>query len=305
MSVRSAQKAAYRLTHCGPNLVGGGEDSGHHYDASLPGCPPAEQPRKPLAAFDLLMTEPDQPLALHTVTTGEGPAAVFVHGIADDSAVWAAAVAVLSEHCCCTAIDLPGHGRSPNPTEPAAYEREALLAALDRVLARTGPAVLIGHSLGGYLGLAHAITRPGVLQGLVLVAAGPGFRDAAAMKKWNDRVHLSAPRMKISPVAASAGLHVDSLVINGLQEITIPVGLLVGSQDKAFLGANDYLERKLPNARRRTVEGGRHRLMRTHPDEVAAMTLRVLAATPTSPAQPPGSEPPTSEPPASPPPSKG
>ena len=215
---------------------------------------------------------------MHTETTGTGPAVVLVHGIADDSSIWAGTVAELNADCTCTTIDLPGHGRSPTPAEASAYEREALLIAIDGVLADTGPAVLIGHSLGGYLGLAHSLTRPGVLRGLVLVATGPGFRDAASMHDWNDRVRLSAPKLDIPRVAATASLHTDSMVIDRLTEVALPVGLLVGSRDKAFLGANDYMERKLPDVRRRTIEDGRHRLMRTNAADVADMAREVVSA---------------------------
>ena len=204
---------------------------------------------------------------------------VLVHGMADDSTIWAPTVQDLSAGCACTTLDLPGHGRSPAPTEATAYEREALLSSIDDVLARTGPAVYVGHSLGGYLGLAHCITRPGVLRGLVLVATGPGFRDAASMQDWNDRVHLTAPKLDIPRAATTASLHTDSMVIDRLTEVTVPVGLIVGSQDKAFVGANDYMERKLPEVRRRTIKDGRHRLMRTHPGEVAGMVREILAAT--------------------------
>ena len=138
--------------------------------------------------------------SLYQQRTGTGPAVVLVHGIADDSSIWAGTVAALSADCACTAIDLPGHGRSPTPTESSAYERKALLASIDEVLDGTGPAVYVGHSLGGYLGLAHSITRPGVLRGLVLVATGPGFRDAAAMADWNDRV-TSAPPVSTYPTS--------------------------------------------------------------------------------------------------------
>ena len=215
---------------------------------------------------------------LHREVTGTGPAVVLVHGWGDDASIWAATAEELSVDCACTSIDLPGHGRSPAPTEASAYEREALLASIDAVLDGTGPAVLVGHSLGGYLGLAHTITRPGSLRGLVLVATGPGFRDEDARQAWNDRVHLSAPRLDIPLVAAIASLHTDSLVIDRLTEVSVPVGLLVGSQDRAFLGANDYMERKLPDVRRRTIDDGRHRLMRSHPAEVAAMVREVLSA---------------------------
>ena len=203
---------------------------------------------------------------------------VLVHGMGDDGSVWAGTVEALRADYACTTVDLPGHGRSGAPSERAAYEREAVLASLDAVLARTGPAVYVGHSLGGYLGLTHCLTRPGAVRGLVLVAAGPGFRDASAMKDWNDRVHLSVPRLTIPPIATTTSLHTDSLVIDRLAEVAVPVGLLVGSHDKAFVGANDYMERKLPDVRRRTVDGGRHRLMRTHPEAVAAMVRTVAAA---------------------------
>lgn len=216
--------------------------------------------------------------ALHTATAGAGPAVVLVHGMGDDASVWGRTVEALAADFACTTVDLPGHGRSPAPSDRSAYEREAVLASLDAVLERTGPAVYAGHSLGGYLGLAHALTRPGVLLGLVLVAAGPGFRDAAAMKDWNDRVHLSAPRLSIPRIATVTSLHTDSLVIDRLGEVTVPVGLLVGSDDRAFVGANDYMERKLPDVRRRTVDGGRHRIMRSHPEVVAAMARDVAAA---------------------------
>ena len=215
---------------------------------------------------------------LHRTTTGTGPAVVLVHGFADDSTVWDTTVAALEADCTCIAVDLPAHGRSPAPTEPADYERAALLASIDDVLADTGPAVYVGHSLGGYLGLAHSVTRPGVLRGLVLVAAGPGFRDAASMQAWNDQVRLNMPRLDLPRVAATSSLHTDSMVIDRLDEVTVPVGLLVGSRDKAFVGANDYMERKLSDVRRRTIDEGRHRLMRTHSDAIADMVRQVVAA---------------------------
>jgi pimeloyl-ACP methyl ester carboxylesterase len=211
---------------------------------------------------------------------------MLVHGFGDDSTVWNTTVDDLGADCACTAVDLPGHGRSPAPEESAAYEREALLASFDAVLDRIGPAVYVGHSLGGYLGLAHCITRPGVLKGLVLVAAGPGFRDAAAMQEWNDQVHLAMPRLDLPRVAATSSLHTDSIVINRLGEVQIPVGLVVGTRDRNFVGANDYMGRKLADVRRRTIDDGRHRLMRTHPTEIAGMVREVLVAAHSTPGGP-------------------
>ncbi len=207
---------------------------------------------------------------------------LLVHGMGDDSSIWVDTVAALADDFSCTTVDLPGHGRSPAPTDPAAYERAAVLESLDAVLEQIGPALLIGHSLGGYLALAHHITRhttrPGTIPGMVLISAGPGFRDADSMARWNSRVHANAPNLSIAPVAATISLHVDSLVMDRLDEVTIPVGLVVGSEDRNFLGANDYLENKLTQVQRLTIGGGRHRIMRTHPGEVAAMVHDTAAA---------------------------
>ena len=258
---------------------------------------------------------------LHRTTVGSGPPVVLLHGMGDDSSVWDETVAELAGDFACTAVDLPGHGRSPAPDDPAAYEREAVLDAIDEVLERTGSALLVGHSLGGYLALAHRITRrdgsatgPDDAQqvtgsrhqttgpaaagsddaqqvtgsrhritgpaapGLVLVSAGPGFRDADSMAQWNDRVRANAPSLSMAAAAAAIGFHVDSMVIDRLEEVTVPVGLVVGSEDRNFRGANDYMEARLADVRRTTVEGGRHRVMLTHPGEVATMAREVAAA---------------------------
>ena len=218
-------------------------------------------------------------VSLHTDTRGDGPPVVFVHGLDDDSGLWEPVVELLTDDVRCVSVDLPGHGGSPAPEDPAAYEREQVLVSLDAVLAKLDrPAVLVGHSLGGYLGLAHAITRPGVLRGLVLVATGPGFRDPDAREQWNSRVAANASDYGISETAARIAFHVDSLVIDRITEVELPTALIVGSRDKGFLGANDYLERKLPHAVRTTIDDGGHKVMRSHPavvaDAVRSIALR-------------------------------
>lgn len=208
---------------------------------------------------------------------GRGPCLAFVHGLDDDSSCWDAVVDELAPDHRCISLDLPGHGESPRPTDTRAYRRDAVLESFDRALDPIGPAVFVGHSLGGYLGLAYAITRPGVLRGLVLVGSGPGFRDPDKRQRWNDRILANAPDLEIDHRAATMALHEDSLVIDNLSEIAIPVALVVGSEDRGFVAANDYLERELATAERTTVQGGRHYIMRTHPSAVG-QAIRRLAA---------------------------
>ncbi len=226
---------------------------------------------------------------LHTIVSGppasDGDVIVlWVHGVDSDATVWDPAIALVSAEYACAAVDLLGHGASPVSTDEDDYRREAVLADLDTVIAglRTeapqARIVWVGHSLGGYLGLAHALTRSGdeAIDGLVLVSTGPGFRDPEAMTSWNDRVRANAPKYSVSEAAATIAFHHDSLVMERLTELTLPVSLVIGDGDKAFLGANDYLERKLPHASRTTVEEARHFVMRSHPESVAAAVATVV-----------------------------
>ncbi|MEM9201136.1 MAG: alpha/beta fold hydrolase [Actinomycetota bacterium] len=227
---------------------------------------------------------------LHSVTTGP-PASVgdlvtlWVHGVDSDASVWDPAVALVSATYRCVAVDLRGHGASPVSDDEADYLREPVLTDLDAVIAAIrsdapdARIVWVGHSLGGYLGMAHALTRSGAnaIDGLVLVSTGPGFRDPDAMASWNERVRANAPNYNVSEAAATIAFHHDATVMERLTDLTLPLALVIGDGDKAFLGANDYLERKLPHATRTTVEDARHFVMRSHPEAVADAVDQVAA----------------------------
>ena len=219
---------------------------------------------------------------LHVTTSGTASSGtatlLFVHGVDSDSEVWTPTIDLLADHLC-VAVDLPGHGKSPVSTDPAAYERGAILQDLDAVISELArPLVFVGHSLGGYLGMAYTLTHPNTVDALVLVSTGPGFRDPEARQSWNSRLLKNAPSYGVSEMAATAGLHVDSMVIDRMAELTLPLALLIGDGDRAYLGANDYMETKLPQATRTTVEGARHYVMRSHPEQVSAAIRRIAAS---------------------------
>lgn len=183
------------------------------------------------------------------------------------------------------AIDLLGHGQSPAPDDPLLYTRDGALADIDDVLAELGrPAVLVGHSLGGYLALAHAATRPGVALGIVVLNTGPGFRDPEKREAWNERSHRNAHRFGVPERAANLNLQEDSVVMDRLAEMATPTLVLAGDADRPeYTSSGQYLERKMPSARLQVIAGGEHMMHEdSHAAQVADAIEQFVAELPAS-----------------------
>jgi len=83
---------------------------------------------------------------------------VFVHGCCgiggtywditpDGRAGWA--TGALAAGYVTYVVDLPGHGRAPQPNDFASMGLAPAVAALQALVAEVGPAVVVGHSMGG------------------------------------------------------------------------------------------------------------------------------------------------------------
>lgn len=215
----------------------------------------------------------------HSVS-GSGPAVVFLHGIGSSAETWVGVAERLAPMHTTVRFDLLGHGASPVLDDPAEYSRDRALQDLDDILATLGgPAVLVGHSLGGYLALAHAATRPGVARGVIALNTGPGFRDPEKREAWNDRSRRNAHRFGVPEQAAELNLQEDSVVMERLAEIATPTLILAGTGDRPeYTGAGQYMERKMPNARFVAVEGGEHAMHEdSHADEVSSIIADFMA----------------------------
>lgn len=222
-------------------------------------------------------------MRVHVEKRGSGPAVVFLHGVGSSSATWATVLALLEDRYTVAAFDLLGHGRSPVPEDRAEYTRDRALDDIDDLLATLdGSAVLVGHSLGGYLALAHAATRPGVARGIVVLNTGPGFRDPEKREAWNERSRRNAHRFGVPPQAAELNLQEDGVVMERLAEIVVPTLVLAGSADRPeYGGAGQYLERKMPNCRFIAVEGGEHTMHEdTHAQHVADLVDEFVTGLP-------------------------
>jgi pimeloyl-ACP methyl ester carboxylesterase len=95
------------------------------------------------------------------------PAVLLLHGFSENNQIWQQQLDALSEQFYVIAPDLPGTGPTPMTT-PLSIESMAE-HAYDRLETEgISRAVVIGHSMGGYVALALAEKYPSLVQGLGL-----------------------------------------------------------------------------------------------------------------------------------------
>ncbi len=105
------------------------------------------------------------------IELGEGPPLLFVHGLSGSWQNWLENIPVLAGSHRVIAVDLPGFGHSPMPRERitiAGYAR-----TLDGLLEQLSidSAMVVGNSMGGFIGAELAIAFPERVRRLVLVSA--------------------------------------------------------------------------------------------------------------------------------------
>ena len=112
------------------------------------------------------------PTTANYIHQGAGTPVILIHGIAASLHDWDDLTPELTQNGYASyAIDLLGHGDSPKPASRA-YQMEWIFEHFlhwMRSLHLTEPAILIGHSLGGYIALEYARHVSAWTRGLVLV----------------------------------------------------------------------------------------------------------------------------------------
>jgi pimeloyl-ACP methyl ester carboxylesterase len=125
----------------------------------------------------------------HTIT-GQGPALVLIHGFCEDRTLWNNYALELSKRFTVICPDLPGFGDSaPEFAEAVTMEYYAkrVHELLDTILGNDERAVLVGHSLGGYVALAFADLYPERINGIGLFHS-TAFADNEEKKVSRDKV---------------------------------------------------------------------------------------------------------------------
>jgi len=222
-------------------------------------------------------------VGIHYEVHGHGPAILLSHGYSATCRMWDGQVAALRDRFQVIVWDMRGHGQSDYPADPAAYSEAATIDDMAAILHALSiqRAVIGGLSLGGYISLAFHRVHPAMTRALMIFDTGPGFRNAEAREKWNqrsrqraddldarglaalgssDEVRLSQHRDASGLAGAARGMLTqrDDSVIRSLETIAVPSLVLVGSNDTNFLAATDYMAHKIPGAAKVVIDGAGH-----------------------------------------------
>ncbi len=117
---------------------------------------------------------------------GSGNPLVLLHGFPESVKIWYDYKEKLSDSFRLILIDLPGHGRSGMIDETHTMElmADSVKAVLDHL--NVSSAVVIGHSMGGYVALALARKHARMLKGLGLFHS-TSLADSDEAKQARDR----------------------------------------------------------------------------------------------------------------------
>ncbi|MEU9160755.1 alpha/beta hydrolase [Streptomyces sp. NPDC048424] len=218
------------------------------------------------------------------MTAADAPPIIFVHGTRLSAGQWSPQLAALREDFRVAAVDLPGHGaRSAQPWSLDAAT-EIIAAAVDSL--DRGPALVVGHSLGGYASLEFARRCPELLRGLVLAGASASTRGpwatpyrwvaglvprlpADRLTRWNDRMfrRLYPPEVVDATIGAGYAFHtlpaawgevLGRFDADAMRHVAAPVLILNGEKDTVFRSGERDFVRAHPRARIELIPRARH-----------------------------------------------
>ena len=118
-------------------------------------------------------------LGLHVAVSGAGPSLVMLHGFTGAASTWDPFRAGLAASHRVIAVDLPGHGRSSAPDDPARYAltrfANDLAVVFDELEIDRG--TVLGYSMGARAAMKFALANQDLVSALILESASPGISD--------------------------------------------------------------------------------------------------------------------------------
>ncbi|GAA0291382.1 alpha/beta hydrolase [Rhodovulum strictum] len=247
-----------------------------------------------MPAPDVLITPQGRRLAHHRMP-GAGPGVVFLGGFMSDMTgtkathleAWAQA-----QGRAFLRFDYSGHGQSSGAFADGCIGDWAADAAAAIAALSTGPQVLVGSSMGGWIALLLARAMPEQVAGLVGIAAAPDFTEDSLWAGFTDtqRARIMAEgRIEIPSAYADSPYTItrrliengrDNLVLRTPLHLPFPVRLLQGTADEdvpvpVALRLLDHMD--CADAQLILVKGADHRF--SEPDNLALIEAAIAAVT--------------------------
>lgn len=218
---------------------------------------------------------------LHYDDTGKGlqpeDTIVLIHGFSDSGLLWEAQVEHFKGRYRVVTIDLRGHARSGVPEELGLYTQDQVVEDVRAIMDHVGAERVImgGHSLGGYTTMRFYQRYPERVRAMILSGTGPGYRRTEGARQWTEINEKAAAEYKsrgletiVDARKKELGRHGGTETIHhtlrGLAyvrlgvmrmpplvdptQLTVPLIVLVGEHDEAFLNSSNYIAAKAPKA---------------------------------------------------------
>lgn len=122
--------------------------------------------------------------------TGKGTTLVLLHGFLENSTMWNPHVEELAKRNRVVCVDLLGHGQTNCLGYVHSMEDQADMVHHVLHELKIRKAILVGHSMGGYIALAFAELYPEMMKGLVLMNS-TSRADSDERKTNRDRAILA------------------------------------------------------------------------------------------------------------------
>jgi pimeloyl-ACP methyl ester carboxylesterase len=200
----------------------------------------------------------------------------------------------LSDNYHVVAVDLNGHGKSPDRAEE--NTTESYLSDIEEIVRRYTRPVIGGHSMGGMLAQLFALRYPDLISGIILVGTGARLRVASFIFETIDsnfeeyvqgtgsfmfyedtsKELIEASKKEIRKCKPSI-IRRDFVACNEfdimdkVSELSLPALIIVGGQDiMTPVKYSNYLRDNIPNSTMHVIEKAGHSVMLEQPREFNA-----------------------------------
>jgi pimeloyl-ACP methyl ester carboxylesterase len=235
-----------------------------------------------MAHSDIAHLDVESRSIAYRLRRGNVPTLVFLPGYASDmegTKAMALDAFATANGLAMLRLDYSGTGSSSGRFEDGtlALWLDEALAAVDELT--RGPLIVVGSSMGGWIGLHLALLRPERMQALIGIAAAPDFTS------WGFADGADAQRQGIVPGFWQSGQQL--LLLDREIAIDCPVRLLHGERDTEVpleIAFRTMRALRSADVQLNVLKGGGHRLSEPHEIDTILRTVADLIEHPLEPA---------------------